>query len=530
MRTLCRQMKRQHGWILLLAVGLGMLGSGPAPAQPAPGAFAAGSPGPAPCTPEVSTQALGLQQALALALCNDPRTQQSWAQWQARTAELQLQRAQARPAVTASVEAGTAWQRLRERTDSSSTVYRSGVGAAALELSWVLMDFGQQRASVEAAQLEALAAAAAHDDTVMEVTLATARAFFALAEAEATVQVLVQEASFTDNLLMQHDRRGGGDAPDRTERSGARPAPHQIKTAARGNAIRQAPASTRPLKQARPQQLIVEAQEPESSAESLLDAELERLQLRADQSRATLERLLAQGSLLEARGELAVQLGLPLQQTLALKLDEGAPDIGPEDTAVDALLDVIQRDHPALRAARARLGAAGATLDLARRSTAPRISLQHAQRIGRDVYRAGSRDVSLGLQLEVPLFAGELRQQREALARAQIEAARSELRSTERQVALQTWQAWQAMQTQALALRQAQAYVQDAQALLAGELASYRADNSDLTDVLDAHGTVSQATLARLSSLTAWRQARVRLAAALGRLHLAAVSAPGRPR
>ena len=41
-----------------------------------------------------------------------PRTQQSWAQWQARTAELRLQRAEALPTGTASIGVGHARQWL----------------------------------------------------------------------------------------------------------------------------------------------------------------------------------------------------------------------------------------------------------------------------------------------------------------------------------------------------------------------------------------------------------------------------------
>ena len=146
---------------------------------------------------------------------------------------------------------------------------------------------------------------------------------------------------------------------------------------------------------------------------------------------------------------------------------------------------------------------------------------KHAQRAGRDVDRSSSRDASVGLVLEVPLFAGSLRKQRESVAQAQIDAARAELRGAERQVAQQAWAAYQAAQTHAAALRHAQAHEADAQALLAAQLASYRIDHSDLTDVLEAHAThLSAAKLTRLASLNAWRQARMRLAAALGRLHV----------
>lgn len=513
-------MQRRHvlAWWPVLAAVL-CLGSHQAVAGTA-SALAAGLQRPADCVPRAPLQALSLPDAVALALCHHPRTQQSWAQWQARTAELQLQRAEAGPTGTASLGVGHARQWLRDNDGRSRQ--SAAVGQAALELSWVLLDFGQQRAGEQSAQWAAVVAAASHDDTVLDVAQTTAQAFFALVEAEATLRVLVQEARFTDDLLAQHSRRRSAEAPaaeaPAASAVAARPAGKPDRPGAKARRSPPLPAPVEPAEEVEPP--------ASSSMETVMNTVLERLQLRADQSRATLERQLAQGNLNEARGNLATQLGWPLQQALQVVSDDSTPDTVAEMGTVEALLDEVQREHPALRTARARLGVAEADLDVARRSTAPRLTLQHGQRLSRDIDRSRSRDTSLGLVLEVPLFAGSLRREREAVARAQLEAARAELRSSERDVALQTWSACQAMQTHATALRHAQAHEADAQALLVGQLASYRTDHSDLSDVLNAHSILSEAILARVASLSAWRQARIRLAAALGRLHLAPAAAP----
>lgn len=529
-RDLTSTRHQAGSWATAMAVALALAGVPPAQGQPqSPTSDAAAAwRAPVACARELPTQALDLPQALARALCNNPRTQQSWAQWQAKAAELQLQRSQAWPTVNATAGAGSARQRLREAGDS--TVNKAGVGYAALDLSWVLLDFGQQRAGQQAAQLTALAAAAAHDDAVMAVALATAEAFFALAEAQAVVQVLNNEARFADDLLAQHGQRS---KPGPGSSAAAKPESGKGKAGVRSNASRSILGNTGPSvrgTRSLPRVGHGDASVVASSKADDLDAEIQRLQLRTDQSRAALERRLARGTLLQARGVLAALLGLPMQQELQVLVDESGPEAGLNETAVEPLLEETLRDHPSLRAARARLGAAGADLDLAQRSAAPRVTLQHAQRAGRDVLRSYSREAAVGVQLEVPLFAGFARKHREALARAQLDAARAELRSTEQQVALQTWSAYQSLQTQAVATRQATSYKNDAQALLAAEMASYKADNSALTDLLDAHATVSEATLAHLSSLTAWRQARVQLAAALGRLHQTSIGAAGMTR
>jgi outer membrane protein len=520
---LCCHVRRLRRALVWPALALAVSFSGGPVHAGAASALASGLQRPAGCEQRAPAQPLSLPDAVALALCQHPRTQQSWAQWQARTAELQLQRAEAGPTGTASLGMGHTRQWLRDNAGRSTQ--SANVGHAALELSWVLMDFGQHRAGEQSAQWAAVVAAASHDDTVLDVAQTTAQAFFALVEAEATLRVLVQEARFTDDLQAQHSRRRAA------ENAPSAPPAAQTRIAA-SQAVAKPGRNSAKARRSSPPPAPAELPEPPepSSMESVLNTVLERLQLRADQSRATLERQLAQGNLNEARGNLATQLGLPLQQALQVVSDDSTPDTVAEMGAVEALLDEVQREHPALRTARARLGVAEADLDVARRSTAPRLTLQHGQRLSRDADRSRSRDASLGLVLEVPLFAGSLRREREAVARAQLDAARAELRSSEREVALQTWSAYQAMQTHAQALRDAQAHEADAQALLLGQLASYRTDHSDLSDVLHAHTTLSEAILSRVTSLSAWRQARMRLAAALGRLHMAPATASSRLR
>jgi outer membrane protein len=471
---------------------------------------------PAGCPADPPSQPLGLQQAITRALCNDPRTQQSHAQWQARAAQLELERAQAWPAITATANAGSARQRLRE--SGSVTVSKAGVGNAALELSWLLLDFGQSQANTQAARWNTLAAAASHDDAALEVAAAAAAAFFALAEAEGVMQVLTQEARFTDELLAQGAQRVASAGPGKSK------APARSTS---GPKLRPPAAPGAASARARPRLGEAESTAPAPTTEQALDTELERLQLRADQSRAALERRLARGNLVQARGNLTALLGLPLHTELYVQADDGGADPAWTESAVEPLLQEVLRDHPALRAARARLGAADAGLESAQRSAAPRVLLQHAQRAARDVLRSDSRERVTSLQLDVPLFAGFARKHRESQAQAEVAGARAELRGVEQQVALQTWSAFQSLQTHAVALRQAKTYEDDAKALLAGELASYRLGNSDLHDVLDAHTTVSEASLARISSLTSLRLARMRLAAALGRLHHAAPGVPG---
>lgn len=496
-------------------MALCLASAAPFAVQAQPSGTEGGPPTPvAVCAKGLLGDALDLQQALTRALCHDPRTQQSWAQWQARAAQLELERAQAWPIVTASADLGSARQRQREVAET--TFNKGGVGQAALELSWVLMDFGQQRAGERVAQHSVLAAAAAHDDAVMEVTLSTARAFFALAEAQAVVQELGNEARFADELMSQHGQRNATAKVSNDKAALAATQPAKGRTSA---------SSTR----SSPRRGQADATVVPPSKTDAMDAEMERLRVRTERSRATLERRLSRGAWLQARGTLAQQLGVPLQNGLVVRVEDSGADATLTESALDPLLEEVLRDHPSLRAARARLGAADAELDLARRSAAPRLTLQHAQRAGRDVLRSNSREASMGLQLDVPLFAGFARKHRESMAQAQLDAARAELRSAEQQVALQTWAAYQSLQTHAVATRQAANFEADAKALAAAEMASYRAGNSDLTDLLDSHKTATEATLARISSLTAWRLARVQLAASLGRLHQALGATATRP-
>ena len=202
---LCCHVRRLRRALVWPALALAVSFSGGPVHAGAASALASGLQRPAGCEQRAPAQPLSLPDAVALALCQHPRTQQSWAQWQARTAELQLQRAEAGPTGTASLGMGHTRQWLRDNAGRSTQ--SANVGHAALELSWVLMDFGQHRAGEQSAQWAAVVAAASHDDTVLDVAQTTAQAFFALVEAEATLRVLVQEARFTDDLQAQRTHR-----------------------------------------------------------------------------------------------------------------------------------------------------------------------------------------------------------------------------------------------------------------------------------------------------------------------------------
>ena len=454
----------------LLATGAGGLAAqplaamepAPSPQEPAEAALLAGGLAAqalvCPAHPREGLVDLG--EVVLRALCSDPRTRQSWAQLAAQLAELMVERSARWPTVGASLAAGHSAQTSRTPGEPPSR-QAGAVWDAALELRWVLVDFGQRAAREQAAELAVVAANGSHDDTVQAVTLAAVQAYFALVEAKARLAMLREAERFTRELL-------------------------------------------------------VEARRPQRSGEAL--DKLGQMQARTSLARQVLDLRQAEGDLALARGALAVRMGYPPNAVMDVPLPTlQAPDLQ-FDSTVESMISLAQEAHPALRAARARLGVARAELLQAERSDRPTIAATASQRRLRDVQALGLGERAVGVQVDIPLFAGQDRQHRVRRAEARVDEARAGLREAGQDAALAVWTAYQGLRAASASVRMAQRYQRSAEDLLSAELEAFRQGDSDMFDVLDAHDSVMSAASAYLSGLTGLSLGRLRLAASLGQL------------
>ncbi len=173
---------------------------------------------------------------------------------------------------------------------------------ASLSLTWVLYDFGRTRASIRSAVADLIAAYETLSETRVQRVLEVRSAYFKLAQTQAQCQVDQENLKQYDELLRQAELRlkiGTGRKYDITK-------------------------------------------------------------AKADRSNALLSLLTTSNTIITARAELNNQLGLGRVGSYALASDVRLPEPGIE---VDALFAMAQTNQPALRALRAKVDAAVASVD-----------------------------------------------------------------------------------------------------------------------------------------------------------------------
>lgn len=351
--------------------------------------------------------------------------------------------------------------RARTASADGSSQATGRVNASNLEATWLLYDFGQREAAIQAADLAAVAASASHDRQRQDVMLEAAAAFFAAVEAGERASINAQQARHVEAVLA-HARQPRGDAEAASE--------------------------------------------------------LVQLQVRTALARLRAEQRAADGAFAQARGELLRRLGLPLAGSTSMVL-ASLSDLPP--VAAEALSPNIAQllhDHPALRAAQARLDAARAQVNAERRASRPTLSAVVSQSRGRDAFGTATREGALGLQWQVPLYNGGAHEHRVARALSEAAAAAAELDAATDQTVFETWSSHQELLTQSATLNDNEHYLSLAQTLLAKEQAAFERGDGDLFDLIDAGEALAEARRARLSSLSALHLQHLRLGIALGRL------------
>lgn len=331
--------------------------------------------------------------------------------------------------------------------------------SAALTLSWLLIDFGQRSANVENAQQLLNAAAATQDATVQSLFLAALQTYYTAQATQAAV-VSASEA--------ERSAREAFQAAD-----------------ARYNVGVATPA--------------------------------DRLQAQTALSQATLNRIRAEGEARNGLGALANALGFEAQQKIVLAELPALPAELAFQKEVDAMIAEAQARRPDLKAAEAQLKAAEASVDLARAQGRPTVSLAAGpswQNTAGVVTQGGS----IGLTLNVPIFAGfdTTYRVRSAAAQADVRAAQRD--RIKNQIALDVWRAYQSLTTATQSLKTSADLVASAEQSERVALGRYKAGVGTVLDLLVAQSALASARLQRIQAQLDWNVYRATLAQSMGAL------------
>lgn len=399
---------------------------------------------------------VSLAQLTDLALKLNARTRQAWLQARAEAAVVGIERADAFPQINALLSHNLS-RPISGTTGTASQVQtRYGPNVT---LSYVLFDFGQRAADIEAANYRLLAANLAQNRVLQEVAYQVEQAYYRVLAFDYLVRASRESLTNFETAL---------DAAQRRRSSGLATAGDEY-----------------------------------------------RAQTQVGQARLVLTR--NEGELSKARGQLANAVGLPVNVKLELQAVSESPPVSEITQSMEALLEKAKTNRPDLIAAEARARAARASSTAVSRAGLP--TLEFVSSYGRVLFtdsRTGQDSYSFGFNVRIPLFSGfrdTYSKQRAQEVADQAESTRDQLYN---QTELEVWQSYFDLQTSASSVASTANLVKSAGESAAAAAARYKAGVGSLLDFITAQLDDTNARVQQIQSYLDWYSALARLNFALG--------------
>jgi len=399
---------------------------------------------------------LSLVQLTDLALQLNPRTREVWAAARAEAMGVGVVAANQLPQIGLLFN----FNRLQTASQTSGNeVPAQNRYGPNLTLSWVLFDFGQRAAEVEAQRYRLLAANLAQNRALQDVAFQVEQAYYRVLGLEALVKATREQLrSFETGLDATRRRRDSGLATI---------------------------------------------------------GDVYRAETAAGQARLLVQR--TEGELGKSRGALNSAVGLPVNFPLQLRPWDDRPPVREISQSVDGLLERIKADRPDLVAAEARARAARATARAAAAAGKPSVEATGtAGRVEFTDSRPGVDTFNVGVLLRIPIFTGYRDTYNVARAEAVAEQAESARDQLYRQAELDVWQSYFDLQTAATNVNSSGSLVKSATQSAAAAVARYKGGVGSLLDMITAQSDETQSRVLLIQSYLDWYTALARLNFALG--------------
>lgn len=420
---------------------------------------------------------ISLSDAVASALCHNPKTQEAWATLQAQAAQVGVAKSAYLPNVSFT------GQVVNDRSSNQGTntigqpfSYSSNSNnfSGSVNLNWVLYDFGLRSSILNNAQKTLIAAMAKQDSILQSVIANTVKDYYAALVAQKNIEATLEfEANAKQVLDMTTARVGSGVA-----------------------------------------------------------AISDQLQAKTAYSQAVYNRHKAKGDWLIALGVVAIDIGRHPTQTMRLSTNDKAQSPLALVQSVDSLLQSAQQTHPALRAARSELDAAEANETSIRAQGRPSLSLVGQYSNNKQSESAGGgqpyidtkrQDRYVGVKLDVPLFEGFGRHYKVRNAEAQTAVKQANLDSAELEVAVSVWTNYQQLQVSTINIQTSQEIVESAEQAFKAAQTRYQRGVADIQELLNSQNTFANATQQQIKAIADWQNARIQMAASVGNLNITSI-------
>jgi outer membrane protein len=407
-------------------------------------------------------QPLALNDAVDLALCNNPQLAYTWANIKAQAAAVGEARSAYLP--TASLNVGhqhTLTQYPGNKFFSETSVSAStGYGS----VNWRLFDFGGRAANREAANLALAAALSQHDAAMQKVLEDVVGAYFDALAAEAALGARIRTTDLARHTLDVAEHRS-----------------------ARGVA-------------------------------ALSDA----LQAKTALAKAILDQQHADGDLRKARALLVMRMAIPAGSLIRLPdtVDTGtAPEHVDE---LDRWLADAEEKHPAIKAARATWESNKKKIEAARAAGLPTVDFgaNYYQNgyPNQGLQPTRTNVITVGVSVTVPIFDGFATTYKVRSAEAQAEQSEAQLHDTEHQILEDVVKTHADAVTALQSLSASEDLLSAAQMAVTAAEKRYAGGVADITELLNTQTALADAEQQRVHTLADWRSARLRLLASSGLL------------
>lgn len=419
-----------------------------------------GPKAPLPQEPEPRPgEVLELPRALSLALAHSPQTRSAWAQARASAAAVGASQSAYYPSLDLDGQGAIQHQPV----GGGRFVFDQTSAGPALNLSWLLLDFGTRSANVDAARQTLIAATFAVDASVQDTLLRAEQAYYGLV---------------TSTALADAER----------------------------SSVREAEAA-----------LAAATDRERAGVATIADV----LQAKTALSQAQLSLQGTQAQLEVSKGTLATLVGMKIDAPLAVAPLPADLAVKELTRRAGAQLELAEAHRPDLARARAQAQAQARRADAVRASAYPSLSV--SGNAGRSYYfgaaaRPFADAYSATLLLRFPLFDGFRTGYGVAQQEALADAAKADADTLGQQVAIDVWSSYQTVQSAALQVRVARDLLASAQQLGEVAMGRYGTGTGTILELMTAQATLASARAQEIQARANWVLALVRLAHSTGRL------------
>jgi outer membrane protein len=425
--------------------------------------FGASLPDGAPinCPAQVDlNQSLGLSEVLDLALCNNPKIAQAWAQIKIQAASLGEAKAAYLPTVTATYSPQKTQTNYPNQSESNT--YTNGYQQYA-NATWRLFDFGGRAANKSASYFLLKAALDSHDAAIQKAMADVIQSYFDVLTNKAIVDAKEQAMQLAQSSW---------EATLRREKQG-------------------------------------------------VSAKSDTLQAQTALAKSQLAASRANGDYKKAQAQLVFVIGLSTNSQLMLQEQYG--QLRKEDMVdLNTWLAQAEQEHPAIKSAKAQWESNKQKVVVARSAGLPTADLftnyykngfpnQGLQTINSNVN-------TVGISISIPIFDGFGTTYKIRGAQAQVEKSEADLADTTRQILIEIVKSYADTQSSLTNLTSSQKLLDAAKSSVDSSIKRYDNGAADILELLTTQNILVEAQQERIRCVAEYQSAKLRLMANSGTL------------